>query len=134
VEREVEPAMAEREVAGDSDVSESELSRRSGAAGRSDARPPFHWRSSFSDLAAEELDARGRGRGWLVRRGAAPGERGKGAGLVAGQRASRAQSLGEGGRPQERRLGLPGAAMAGGGCGVERAAGGCRQGRNETLI
>jgi hypothetical protein len=42
VEREVEPAMAEREVARDNDVSESELSRRSGAAGRSDARPPFH--------------------------------------------------------------------------------------------
>jgi hypothetical protein len=133
VEREVEP-MAEREVARDSDVSQSELSRRSGAAGRSDTRPPFHWRSSFSDLAAEELDARGRGRGWLVRRGAAPGERGKGGGLVAGQRANRAQSLGEGGRPRERRLGLPGAAMAGGGCGVEGAAGGCRQGRNETLI
>jgi hypothetical protein len=53
-----------REEARERDASESELSRRSGAAERSDAvehdaRPPFRWRSSsFRDLAAEELDAR----------------------------------------------------------------------------
>nr|CAB3448942.1 unnamed protein product [Digitaria exilis] len=51
-----------REEAREREVSESELSRRSGAAERSDevdARAPlFRWRSSsFSDLAAEELDA-----------------------------------------------------------------------------
>ena len=47
-----------REDARERDVSESELSRRRGAAERSDdARPPFRWRRRiFSDLAAE-LDA-----------------------------------------------------------------------------
>jgi hypothetical protein len=55
--------MEKREEARERDPSESELSRRSGAAERSDtaaldARPPFRWRSSsFRDLAAEELDA-----------------------------------------------------------------------------
>jgi hypothetical protein len=58
-EEEDEEDMEKREEARERDVSESELSRRSGAAERSDARPPpFRCRSSsFRDLAAEELDA-----------------------------------------------------------------------------
>ena len=55
--------MEKREEAREREASESELSRRSGDADRSDtaapdARPPFRWRSSsFRDLAAEEFDA-----------------------------------------------------------------------------
>ena len=63
-EEEDDDESEKREEARESDASESELSRRSGAAERSDAAapdarpPPFRCRRrSFSDLAAEELDA-----------------------------------------------------------------------------
>lgn len=43
-EEEDDDDMEKREEARERDASESELSRRSGATERSDARPPFRWR------------------------------------------------------------------------------------------